>query len=562
MNAKRFIATLLMLLACAWAHAQVAGTVQFVAGQVQLERGGTRTALAVSSPVNVGDVVVTGADGLVQLVMVDAGRISMRPGTRLRIDDYRYDPANPGASGALLTLVQGMLRSFTGEIVGSRKRDYRIKTPIASVGVRGSGNILAHDDTLGTINHTLTGAHSVTSVVNGLERTLVSYPGQTIQVRPGQPPRFIPTPPLLFSTAASGTPGGAATDGGSAPASADPALATGTGGVAAASTASTQATTATAAAALAAFQPTPGLEYQVGARFAVPYAGGGFEGVVSGTSSPDGGILTFDSSGRLVRMTHMDYSTFLPGPGAPSTYVPTNVVGTGTFVGGQFFDGFRADDGSVALGRWQGGDFVITPDNGGAPVVIALGSRSIPYAIFAATPPATLGAFTGLATYTLVAATAPSDAAGRTGTVSSATVQANFGNLAVNGAMAFSVNGASYGLSGSSAMTRGNGNFAFATGLGTLAVTCTGNCATTGYQGTWTGNFAGRTAEWLAMTYRINPVAVPGNALSDFITGALALRSATTPGLALPAQLDKAQNVFVRPALAVSRAMPRQPLTR
>ena len=27
----------------------------------------------------------------------------------------------------------------------------------------------------------------------GIERTLVSYPGQTVQVRPGQPPRFIPT---------------------------------------------------------------------------------------------------------------------------------------------------------------------------------------------------------------------------------------------------------------------------------------------------------------------------------------------------------------------------------
>ena len=287
MTAKRFVATLLLLLACAWAHAQGAGTVQFVAGQVQVERGASRTPLAVSNPVNVGDVVVTGADGLVQLVMVDAGRISMRPGTWLRIDDYRYDPANPGASGALLTLVQGMLRSFTGEIVSQRKRDYRIKTPIASVGVRGSGNILAHDDTLGTINHTLTGAHSVTSVVNGLERTLVSYPGQTIQVRPGQPPRFIPTPPLLFSTAASGTPGGAATDGGSAPAAADPALATGTGGTTAATTAAAQATTTTLASALA-FQPTAGLDYEIGSRFAVPYAGGGFEGAVGGAGSADG----------------------------------------------------------------------------------------------------------------------------------------------------------------------------------------------------------------------------------------------------------------------------------
>lgn len=562
MTAKRFFATLLLLLACAWAHAQVAGTTQFVLGQVEVERGGTRAALAQASAVNVGDVIVTGADGIVQLVMVDAGRISMRPGTRLRIDDYRYDPANAGATGALLTMTQGLLRAFTGEIVTARRRDFHIRTPIANVGVRGSGNILAHDETLGTINHTLTGAHSVTSVVSGLERTLVSYPGQTIQVRPGQPPRFIPTPPLLFASAHGGS-GAAPGDAAAAPASADAALATGTGGAAAATAAASAATTVTAVSALAAFQPTPGLDFEISLRFSRPFAGGGFEGALAGAGTVADSALVFDSAGRLVRVMRGDFATFIPGPGLPAGYVPTTIGGASlTFVNGQFADGFRASDGSVILGRWQGGEVVIAPADGSPATVLALGNRSIPYVVNALVPASVIGAFTGNVTYNLVAATAPTDVAGHAGTVTSATVQANFASLAVSGTMALSVNGANYALTGSSAMARGNPHISFASAVGTLGVTCSGNCQGAAYQGTWGGVISGRTGEWLGMAYRVNPAITPGGSLTDFVSGALALRATTQPGLALAKDIIKAPGVFVRPPLAGSRSLPREVFIR
>ena len=637
----RSILLLAVALLATGAWAQVAGRVQFVQGDVRVERATVRTPLANNAEVRQGDLLVTGADGNLQLVMVDQARISLRPRSRMRIERYEFEASKPGAGEAFLQLVTGAMHAFTGEIVERDRTRFKMGTPLATVGIRGSGNILAHYDETGTLNHTLTGMHIVTSRdPAGLERTLVSYPGQTIQVRLGQAPRYVPTPAFLMAAAspptraesaaaekppqssAPSTPPAAAAGGSdsssasasssssgtssassstsdsssststassssSSSSSAAPASTTTTDTTASSTTASStsssaspsstsstgsttsaspsasaapaspapattapttvapsatsvippvatsQASTSTAGSVLAA---QPDATSQTVLRFFNPLPGGGYEGVV-GQSSSDGtsNYAALDANGHLVRVSGATVVSFLSGPGSvPPGYSNSARYGTVTFSDGVHSDGFRSPDSSVILGRWTGGS--VSVDDGSGPHVFDLGPRSVSYDVTIPTPIGTLGSFTGTATYTLAAATAPTDASGNTGSVNSASIAANFSSRTVSGNFGISISGRNFSLTGTSGLSPGTPQFTFASALSNLTITCSGNCSTLGYLGTVNGQFAGATAEWMSVSYRLNPNRAPDSGFTDWVAGSIALNSGTPPtvGIVLP----------------------------
>ncbi len=77
---------------------------------------------------------------MAQLTMVDQAKISLRPNTQFQIEQYADRPDSD--QGALLNLVRGTLRTFTG-LIAARNRDrFVMKTKVATVGIRGSGNVL------------------------------------------------------------------------------------------------------------------------------------------------------------------------------------------------------------------------------------------------------------------------------------------------------------------------------------------------------------------------------------------------------------------------------------
>jgi len=594
------------LLAAPLAFAQDVGRVHFIQGESDVERGGTRTALQVFSQVRQGDVIRTGADGHVQLVMVDGARIALRPKSEMKLERYEFSTQSQSAGQALLSLLTGTMRVFTGEIVNRDKDSFRMKTNLANVGIRGSGNILANLEGGATFNHTLTGAHTVTSRDSlGQERTVISYPGQTVQVLPGQAPRHVPTPALIMAaasppaqrsssdkavdtSAAATSGGGAASGGASSSSSSTTSSSSGTGGGTTASsggeatpttsgstatttttastapattvdptpvttstssgsptsatsptstlsgtspisspaptTSTSQATTGAVGGAIIVAQP-PAEGYQSVLRFFNPISSG-YEGVIADSST-----VVIDASGRLVQARNATLTTFLAGPGAlPSGYSDTVSTGDITFANGTHRDAFRSGDGSVILGRWEGGTLDISGRT------FDLGSRSVSYDVTTPTPVGTVGSFTGSATYSLAASTAPTDSAGRTGTVSSAQVSANFTSRTVSGLFAITINGQNFSLSGNASLDPGSSNFAFASSLNNLAIGCTGSCSSAGYLGTMNGQFAGSAGRWLSMSYRLNPNRGSGSGWSDFIVGNIALDAGANPtiGVVLP----------------------------
>ncbi len=190
----RSIALAVMLLGGSSSVFAASGQFTFVTGNVFILKGGsTQIQASRGTEVDAGDIVVTGADGMAQLAMVDQAKLSLRSNSRLVIE--RYTQQERGGDGALLTLVRGTLRSFTG-LLTSNKANYRMQTRVATVGIRGSGNILNHEDDT-TTNHTIEGSHEVSSREGGFA-PVITNPNQTVQVVLGQAPKIIPTPPSLL----------------------------------------------------------------------------------------------------------------------------------------------------------------------------------------------------------------------------------------------------------------------------------------------------------------------------------------------------------------------------
>src|SRR5258706_3200 len=295
------------------------------------------------------------------------------------------------------------------------------------------------------------------------------------------------------------------------------------------------AAAATVGASIVTAQPPANGVFETVFRFFSPLSGGGFEGVLGQSAFAGRGGVVLDAAGRLVQIQDATVGTFLAGPGqVPPGYSPATYSGAVTFRGGDHHDAFRSPDGSVILGRWAGGTVGVSDSSGGR--TFDLGPRSVSYDVTTPTVAGVLGSFTGSSTYNLAAATAPTDSAGNTGSVTSAVINANFSARTINGNFGLAINGRSFSLTGVSDLAPGSPQFAFASGLLNLNIACARDCATQGYLGTMNGQFAGAAGQWITVSYRVNPVRTPGSGFSDYVVGNIALTSnlAPTIGIVLP----------------------------
>lgn len=199
------------------AAAATAGTFDFVLGDVRVRAAnGTVRAVKKGDIISEGERVITGSAANAQIRMVDSAYIAVRPSTELDVKTYQYSGRNDGKENAVLSLVNGTMRAFTGAISRVKKENFEMVTPTATIGIRGSGNVVHFSPNLGTLNHTIEGSHAVTGIgaAGQVLGTVITLPGQTVQVLQNQPPVRIPTPPFLIQAATSRPGPGPQTQGG------------------------------------------------------------------------------------------------------------------------------------------------------------------------------------------------------------------------------------------------------------------------------------------------------------------------------------------------------------
>lgn len=128
------------LLPTAVAAQQASGQVIWTSGEVASINPDKRIVrpLAKGDAVHQGELISTGRDSHVQILMVDEGLIALRPDSSLRLSTYAYKGAKDASQGVVLDLVKGGFRSITGTIGSKNKENFLIRTNTALVGIRGT----------------------------------------------------------------------------------------------------------------------------------------------------------------------------------------------------------------------------------------------------------------------------------------------------------------------------------------------------------------------------------------------------------------------------------------
>lgn len=121
------------------ALAETAGRVSFVTGDVTAtSANGTTRALRRGDTINGGDKISTRA-GRLQIRFTDGGFVSLQPNSVFGVDEYLYANRKPEESSLFFSLLQGGMRTITGAIGKVNKQSYKVRTPVATIGIRGTG---------------------------------------------------------------------------------------------------------------------------------------------------------------------------------------------------------------------------------------------------------------------------------------------------------------------------------------------------------------------------------------------------------------------------------------
>jgi len=119
------------------------GEVSLVLGRAYLERDNDRERIEAGSKVHVGDRVFTEAGGHVHVRFVDDALVSVRPSSTLDVVRYDYDAAKPENSAVKFELSEGVARAISGDAAKSARQRFRMNTPIAAIGVRGTDFVVS-----------------------------------------------------------------------------------------------------------------------------------------------------------------------------------------------------------------------------------------------------------------------------------------------------------------------------------------------------------------------------------------------------------------------------------
>jgi hypothetical protein len=117
--------------------AVAAGRVKVAAGTASIVRAGQVLAAQPGQAVFESDSLRTGADGRIGVTLKDDTRISVGPGSEVRLDTFMYAPEN-GRVGLALQFIRGMAIYVSGQIAKLAPDSVRLDTPAATLGVRGT----------------------------------------------------------------------------------------------------------------------------------------------------------------------------------------------------------------------------------------------------------------------------------------------------------------------------------------------------------------------------------------------------------------------------------------
>src|SRR5262249_31771781 len=125
----------------AWAQpatpSSAAGRIKVASGSAYVVHQGQSLPAQVGQLVYEGDGLKTAADGRIGVTLNDDTRVSVGPGSEIRLDQFLYARAE-GRRGFARACVRGIVAYVSGRIAKLSPDSIRLETPSATVGVRGT----------------------------------------------------------------------------------------------------------------------------------------------------------------------------------------------------------------------------------------------------------------------------------------------------------------------------------------------------------------------------------------------------------------------------------------
>ena len=129
----------------------VAGKVVYSYGDVQaISNLGETRPLVRGGTVDQGDAINTN-NGRIQIRFSDGGFVALQPGTIYRLDEYEFQGVTDGNEKSSFYLVEGGIRLVTGLIGRKNKETFKLSTPVATIGIRGTSGKVVHTEATGTL---------------------------------------------------------------------------------------------------------------------------------------------------------------------------------------------------------------------------------------------------------------------------------------------------------------------------------------------------------------------------------------------------------------------------
>jgi len=121
-------------------ESRVIGRIALLRGKASATEDDQSTrVLLVGAAVYERDQIRTGIKSFIVIAFNDKTRVTLSPNSAFRIEEHEFKPEQPDENNSFFSFLQGGLRLITGAIGRLNRKAFRIGTPTATIGIRGTG---------------------------------------------------------------------------------------------------------------------------------------------------------------------------------------------------------------------------------------------------------------------------------------------------------------------------------------------------------------------------------------------------------------------------------------
>jgi len=138
------------------------------------------TAVINESELRAGDIIKTGANSSVKIIMKDRTVLDIGENTRFEITKYSYSKEAPAKNTSSFRLLKGAFRYISGLIAKHRHQNVQISAGTATIGIRGSFDTISFDGTTISVDTSI--GTAIITLANGEKVTIASDSTETFYV--------------------------------------------------------------------------------------------------------------------------------------------------------------------------------------------------------------------------------------------------------------------------------------------------------------------------------------------------------------------------------------------